>query len=633
MVGKKELFAFVERHAGQRMSSFGDLATGEVLCRLISHVFPRKSIRPAARATHSASQQAAQNWPAIAHVCDELGIPRVLVDRKQIERGVPRSCASVLVMLYFLYNLVKSPEFAAEFSVDVSEELTDFLQSMASVRALVRGGAMRVTDVPPHLQAALADDAPQLDVPAAALDASLPRSGSEPKSAPKARVVSPARDSPPPQDEQADGLVQELMAELEEMHGELDNQVAQKAELRGQLMQAHAHVDELSKRVQQLEGELEDSRRVASAQLVTGASMSPPPRVPMQHGSRDQHTSAPREQSRSQLSSLVFVDSPRGGSSPHPVTRLASPRSAPSTTAHHEEEHLQIDFDGSVGRMQHVLRTLCSVVDTALGDSAAAAGHASLIQALQEDLWMLVQSHSNLEAECASYARMPREDSTHDRLRSDAAMARCAAEQMRATSTAAEEACKQRLKLAESEVERLRTERQALLRRHQDDIFALEADAERRVSALRARLVPLAKQMEALQDAEHWLRRGVAQLDSQPGFADARRAMHATLSALEAQVSGDADVDDSSGDLSSAYREIMQRCISDRDAATEALIAARGDAAQASAQLRSCTVAMEAERELRRKCESELQTALRSTASLCRKSVAVSDGSSCRAYD
>ena len=155
-VGKRELFAFVERQTGVRIgNSFRELASGVVVCQLHNLVFPSVQLRIMSKNTNSASQQAAAHWHELRTAAKSLGLPLKIVNRRVVESADPKQCFSLLILYFFLYNLTKVNDFSAEFSVEVMGELTAFLQSFASIKALVVGGAVQLTAVPEPMRTEL----------------------------------------------------------------------------------------------------------------------------------------------------------------------------------------------------------------------------------------------------------------------------------------------------------------------------------------------------------------------------------------------------------------------------------------------------------------------------------------------
>ncbi|PBJ81194.1 hypothetical protein BCY84_00472 [Trypanosoma cruzi cruzi] len=152
LIGRRELFAFAERYSSCRLKDYTDLADGVVLCNLFNLVFPEMRIRTASPQTHTLSQRTQINWAALRSALDEVGIPQNLLDQGAIHEGDAKEGFSALVLFYFLYHLTKRTDFSAEFAADVSDVLTEFLQSIDSIAALFVGGALPLDAVPPQLQ-------------------------------------------------------------------------------------------------------------------------------------------------------------------------------------------------------------------------------------------------------------------------------------------------------------------------------------------------------------------------------------------------------------------------------------------------------------------------------------------------
>lgn len=181
IIGRRELFAWVERHTRKRLRDYTDLADGSVVCLLFSLVFAKCRIRPVAAQTHSHSQRAHMNWSNFNKGMRLLGVPRRLVERAKIDplgaaaamgvtsampphqhqrpfHATPQDeqhCFCSIALFYFLFNVGRVPGFTAEFQVDLTDDVADYLQSLESIRALVMGGGMDISAVPEPLRTSI----------------------------------------------------------------------------------------------------------------------------------------------------------------------------------------------------------------------------------------------------------------------------------------------------------------------------------------------------------------------------------------------------------------------------------------------------------------------------------------------
>lgn len=151
LIGRKELFAFAERYSSRRLRDYGELADGDVLCRLFSLIFPHYAIAPASPETHSVSQRTQHNWEALHRAFARLHIPLALLQPVALAKNDTDNGFSSLVLFYFLFHLSKKTDFTAEFATDVSEALTAFLQSVDSIAALLLGEALDWEAIPEEL--------------------------------------------------------------------------------------------------------------------------------------------------------------------------------------------------------------------------------------------------------------------------------------------------------------------------------------------------------------------------------------------------------------------------------------------------------------------------------------------------
>jgi len=151
-VGRRELYAFVERHTGRKLREASDLSDGWILASLFNRVFGRCRITLAAKETHSVSQAAAHHWHQLAKRCQTLQLPVVLFNRRWMEQNQTDKGLHVLALFYFLFHITRHHDFAAEFAFELPEALTTFLESVACIRALVVGGAMPLSAIPANLR-------------------------------------------------------------------------------------------------------------------------------------------------------------------------------------------------------------------------------------------------------------------------------------------------------------------------------------------------------------------------------------------------------------------------------------------------------------------------------------------------
>jgi hypothetical protein len=241
-VGRRELYAFAERHSGRKLHGPKDFVNGEVLCKLFSIVFPKYAVRPADPHTNSPSQARHRNWSQLERNAAALHIPQRLVDRHAIEHASGEAVVSSLVLLFFLYSLCKDGDCSIQFNVPLPDELADYVQSPLSVRALVDGGAMSPNAVPDHLRDSVFGD--EADVPRFV----TPQRDSPPRGRNTSRSE-PAPSAPPVErsdliePQRPDAFAEELLAELDAMHEELTRHVKEKSALRHQLESTQHQAD------------------------------------------------------------------------------------------------------------------------------------------------------------------------------------------------------------------------------------------------------------------------------------------------------------------------------------------------------------------------------------------------------
>lgn len=155
VIGRKELFSFAERHSARRLSDYGGLADGTVLCCLFNLVFPELRVRPAAPQTHSTTQCARLNWEQLFRRFARLCIPLAFLQPTALAANDVECGFSTLVLFYFLHNLSKRADFSSEFALDVAEGVTQYLQSTDCIVSLLLGNALSWSAIPDALAASL----------------------------------------------------------------------------------------------------------------------------------------------------------------------------------------------------------------------------------------------------------------------------------------------------------------------------------------------------------------------------------------------------------------------------------------------------------------------------------------------
>ena len=144
VVGKPELLEWLNRISSLELHQFTELKDGVALLRALHHIFPAAvDTRKAKIAERPKFEwEVLANWDIIRASMETLHMPGALCDKTGIQNGRFKPCYSILVMLYFLAHLAEHKDFTVDFAHPIDSKLAAFLQSPASVDALLIGGAL-----------------------------------------------------------------------------------------------------------------------------------------------------------------------------------------------------------------------------------------------------------------------------------------------------------------------------------------------------------------------------------------------------------------------------------------------------------------------------------------------------------
>jgi hypothetical protein len=536
-VGRRELFAFAERFAGMKVQTFKDLSSGAVLCKLFSAVFPRKELVPASLATHSASQARHHNWTAITRACDALQIPAALIPRGKIETGDVEACASALVMFFFLHSLAKDGDTSVQFSVPVSSAVSEFVQSPASVRAMVWGGAMSERSVPPHLRDAVF----------------LAERPSTPPQLQQSQVEAVQTQVEENHPAVSRDVVESLLHELESMHQEVDRVLLENRDLQTLLdhaSKAHAtmelQLEETKSELLRVSRERDDARialnaAVASRDTVDDVSTAYGSPAPVAPPTFDIDASPASHWLARQWSTSLSLSYPRN-------------------------ERAEDDFQVVVAALRGNVKMLQRAVDLSLGSCADEAGHRELFSVVERDLWKLSQLH-------ARTTHTSGEPSSVQEQRISALESTVVAQQSRTayllSSTASSAAARRASADFEARGWSTLLQRLASMNKmHADDITSLRSDFEAREQRLFNQLDLTERRLAQYEELATVLRKlQYADGAAQSGQYSLRT--HADALWEAAHSSGDKEPAkiDFHQVVIGELRTILERCISERDAA------------------------------------------------------------------
>ena len=136
-IGVAELCSWI---ASETQRPCPDITTsmkdGSLLAALLLRVFPSLTtlrLKPSVLS---------DPWSLVDERAKFLGLPQCLCDWKGMQAGKVAACYAVIVAVFFVHHLVDQADYSADFAHDIPAEVSAFLQSMACVQVMVKGGGM-----------------------------------------------------------------------------------------------------------------------------------------------------------------------------------------------------------------------------------------------------------------------------------------------------------------------------------------------------------------------------------------------------------------------------------------------------------------------------------------------------------
>ncbi|EEQ99625.1 hypothetical protein Pmar_PMAR010887 [Perkinsus marinus ATCC 50983] len=132
-----------ERTSCGEVEGFADLQDGEILLEMVQSVWP--DLSPLGTTTYDA-------WEGISRIANAADVPMGILDaaarwskasKEDLnDKAFASAIYNTLAALYFLWSLCECHDFTANFAIPIDSYVAKFLQSDASVRSLIKGGAL-----------------------------------------------------------------------------------------------------------------------------------------------------------------------------------------------------------------------------------------------------------------------------------------------------------------------------------------------------------------------------------------------------------------------------------------------------------------------------------------------------------
>ncbi|VWU50499.1 calponin homology domain-containing protein, putative, partial [Hepatocystis sp. ex Piliocolobus tephrosceles] len=144
-VGKEELVAWVEKLLKIKKFSFENLKGGDVYLQLFEYICPnvieKYKIQININPLNEINKK--KNWLAIKNVLNFLDIDVNFINYNEIVQNNFIKCYESLIILYFLYSLVKNHECDFILAYSINQELTNFMSSNKPLLCLVKAGSIK----------------------------------------------------------------------------------------------------------------------------------------------------------------------------------------------------------------------------------------------------------------------------------------------------------------------------------------------------------------------------------------------------------------------------------------------------------------------------------------------------------
>ncbi|CRH01448.1 calponin homology domain-containing protein, putative [Plasmodium relictum] len=147
-IGKQELIEWVEKLLSRKNFEFKNLKDGDIYLQLFEHIWPNvmNKYKGCININPINDIKKKKNWKIIRNVLDCVNIDKDFINFDEIATENFKKCYQSLIILYFLYSLVKHHECDFILAYPIDQKLTDFMSSEEPLTCLVKAGSVQLPE-------------------------------------------------------------------------------------------------------------------------------------------------------------------------------------------------------------------------------------------------------------------------------------------------------------------------------------------------------------------------------------------------------------------------------------------------------------------------------------------------------
>ncbi|SOV83354.1 calponin homology domain-containing protein, putative [Plasmodium sp. gorilla clade G3] len=146
-IGEEELRVWIEDTLKRKNFSFNCLKDGDIYLQLFEYIWPKvmKKYKESIIMYPSNDNERKENWKVIKIVLKNVQLEEDFIKYNDIVENNFKGCYESLIILYFLYSLVRYHECDFILAHPIDQKFTDFMSSEKPLTCLVRAGSVNLS--------------------------------------------------------------------------------------------------------------------------------------------------------------------------------------------------------------------------------------------------------------------------------------------------------------------------------------------------------------------------------------------------------------------------------------------------------------------------------------------------------
>ncbi|ETB56226.1 hypothetical protein YYC_05682 [Plasmodium yoelii 17X] len=147
-IGKEELVEWVKNVLKRKNFNFNDLKNGDIYLELFEYIWPHamKKYKGCIFVNPINDIDKKKNWNVIKTILNNVNIDINFINYDEICKNSFIECYQSLIILYFLYSLVKNKECNFTLAYPINKELTNFMSNEKPLNCLVNCKSVKLSE-------------------------------------------------------------------------------------------------------------------------------------------------------------------------------------------------------------------------------------------------------------------------------------------------------------------------------------------------------------------------------------------------------------------------------------------------------------------------------------------------------